>query len=124
MAGGTLDGLMENMPISPVSVVVFNMLSKAFGKVVGERFPSALLVPLREMPLSLPCRAGVVWLALWLLLIPLSRTIALLGVEMVSMFHARQDHEARIENEKEDRSQSRGPKRGVEAKNRVQRWSS
>ena len=66
---GTRDGLMENIPISPVSVVVLSMLSNALGRVVGERFSSVsrLLGLVAVGSISLPTRERIVKLSLMLL---------------------------------------------------------
>lgn len=68
---GTRDGLMENMPISPVSVVVLSMLSNALGRVAGEQFSSVsrVLGLMVVGSTSLPARERIVKLSL----IPLSR---------------------------------------------------
>ncbi len=68
---GTRDGLIENMPIFPVSVVVLSMLSNALGRVAGERFSSVsrVLGLVAVGSISLPARERIVKLSL----MPLSR---------------------------------------------------
>jgi hypothetical protein len=66
---GTRGGLMENIPISPVSVVVFSMPSNALGRVAGDRFSSAprAVSPLTVGSIALPARGRIVKLSLMLL---------------------------------------------------------
>jgi len=66
---GTRDGLMENIPISPVSVVVFSMPSNALGRVAGDRFSSdpRAVSPLTVGSIALPARGRIVKLSLMLL---------------------------------------------------------
>jgi hypothetical protein len=78
---------MENIPISPVSVEVFSILSKAFGMAAGDRVSALSIEEPSRRSRSLAGRRRVVEVD-WLLLNTRSRFLRGLGLERESIVHA------------------------------------